>query len=256
MSCSRRDRVRLFSVYGVSGSGKTTTIEQILRELIKRGKTVGTVKDIHFEQFAMDTKGTNTHRHKEAGAQLVSAWGQRETDILYQRRLSLLELLTHYNEEYVILEGVSQGNFPKIITAHNETELLSRVDGFTFLIAGKVAARCSEYQGIPVLDARTRSEEVVDLILQKVYPRLPDFPKECCNACGFSCGELGQKILRGEASPKECVLKATRVQLQVNGTDIPMVPFVQRVLENSVKALVKELDGYQEGAEITVQIAP
>jgi molybdopterin-guanine dinucleotide biosynthesis protein B len=47
--------------------------EAIIAELRRRNYRVGSVKDIHFEGFALDQEGTNTHRHKMAGAELVTA---------------------------------------------------------------------------------------------------------------------------------------------------------------------------------------
>ena len=64
--------MKVFSVIGLTKSGKTTTIENIIKELRKRNYTVGSVKEIHFEKFKMDVDGTNTHRHKMAGSQLVT----------------------------------------------------------------------------------------------------------------------------------------------------------------------------------------
>ena len=72
--------MKIFSVCGISKSGKTTTIELLIKELIRRGYTVGSFKDIHFEQFAIDNEGTNTYRHKQAGARPVTARGISETE--------------------------------------------------------------------------------------------------------------------------------------------------------------------------------
>ena len=52
----------------------------------------------------------------------------------------------------------------------------------------------------------------------------------------------------------ECVLDDQKVILKVNGKEIKMVPFVQKILQNSVKAVVKELDGYTEDSEIEIVI--
>ena len=46
--------MKVFSVVGYSKSGKTTTIEQIIKELKKRNYSVGSVKDIHFEGFHLE----------------------------------------------------------------------------------------------------------------------------------------------------------------------------------------------------------
>lgn len=52
---------------------------------------MGSVKDIHFEGFSIDSAGTNTDRHKKADSQLVTARGLYETDILFQGRLPVEE---------------------------------------------------------------------------------------------------------------------------------------------------------------------
>ena len=38
---------------------------------------MGSVKNIHFEQFTLDMEGSNTWRHKQAGSELVVARGLR-----------------------------------------------------------------------------------------------------------------------------------------------------------------------------------
>lgn len=77
--------MKVFSVYGITKSGKTTTIENIIRELKRRGYTVGSVKEIHYEKFAIDTEGTNTDRHRRAGAEPVTARGHFETRPVRQK---------------------------------------------------------------------------------------------------------------------------------------------------------------------------
>ena len=75
--------MKVISICGISDSGKTTTAEHIIKELRRRGYSVGSVKEIHYDQFKMDTEGSNTDRHRRAGSQLVTARGKYETDILF-----------------------------------------------------------------------------------------------------------------------------------------------------------------------------
>lgn len=49
-------------------------------------------------------------------------------------------------------------------------------------------------------------------------------------------------------------LSSPAVILKINGNDIPMVPFVQSILKNTVEAIVGELDGYVDNGEIEVCI--
>lgn len=246
--------MKLFSVFGISLTGKTTTIENIIKELKKRRYSVGTVKEIHYEDFAIDKEGTNTYRHSQAGAEPVTARSYYETDILYKKRLSLDKILRNYSQDYVILEGVEKGNFPKIITAKDTQELDERLDDMVFAISGKIADEMDEYKGIPVINGITETAQLVDLIEEKVFEKLPDFPADCCTACGFSCRKLGKKILKGEAKRSDCVISDTNTKLYINGNEIDMVPFVQRLLYNAVQGVVSELEGYYKGAEIKIEI--
>jgi molybdopterin-guanine dinucleotide biosynthesis protein B len=246
--------MKVFSVVGITESGKTTTIENIIKELKKRGYSVGSVKEIHFEQFAIDTEGSNTYRHKEAGSQLVTARGYYETDILFQEKLSIEKILKFYDHDFVVLEGVIDANVPKIITAHNEKEVLERLDDMVFAISGKLSNTLEEFETLPVINTMNNVERLVDLIEEKVYDKLPDFPEECCDKCGYNCRQLGAMILKGQAIREDCILKNSKVKLQIDGKDIDMVPFVQNILSNAILGVVKELEGYEKGKQITVRI--
>ena len=246
--------MRVFSVFGITQSGKTTTIENIIRELRKRRYSVGSVKEIHFEKFAIDKEGTNTYRHRMAGSELVTARGYKETDILFQRMLSMDEILKFYHHDFVVLEGVTDCNVPKIVTAHNTAEVDERLDDTVFAISGRIANDLKEYRGIPVINPMEDTERLVDLVEQKVYERLPDFPPECCRACGYSCRELGIRILKREARREDCVLSDSNIKLLIDGREIDMVPFVQKILFNAVEGVVKELEGYKKGAKVEIRI--
>lgn len=246
--------MKVFSVFGITKSGKTTTIENIIKELCKRNYSIGSVKEIHFEAFKIDEEGTNTDRHKKAGSQLVTARSEHETDILYQSKLTMDEILKAYDYDFVVLEGVRDINAPKIITAHSIEEIEERLDGSVFAIAGMVSNEMKSYKGIPILSAITNIEALVDLIEEKVFERLPEFPDECCSACGYSCVELCEAILKGEAKRNDCVIHSGRTCLKVNGKEIPMVPFVEKILCNAVLGVVSELDGYKKDAKLEITI--
>jgi molybdopterin-guanine dinucleotide biosynthesis protein B len=166
--------MRVFSVCGISKSGKTTTIELLIRELIRRGYTVGSVKDIHFEEFAIDTPGTNTHRHKQAGANPVTARGLYETDIMFDRSLSISEILRFYNQDYVILEGVREAGIPTVLTACSVSELDNQHTPFVFAVSGRVASQIDNYNGLPAIDATTDITALADLIEHNAKTREAD----------------------------------------------------------------------------------
>lgn len=244
--------MKVISVIGISGSGKTTTVETIIRGLKEKRYSVGSVKDIHFEAFAMDTPGTNTHRHRQAGAELVTARGLKETDFLFPESLSMEKILSFYQQEWVVLEGVKELNVPKIVCGHDWQGVEALLGPGTLAIAGRVAnTGAQEYKGIPVLNAVDRPQELVDFVLARVWERLPDFTVECCGLCGMSCRELSAAIIRGEKGREDCLLRQ-EVRLKIGGREITMVPFVQEVLARTVTALISTLDGYEPGQKIEV----
>lgn len=246
--------MKVFSVIGITDSGKTTTIENIIKELKKRNYTVGTVKQIHFHDFKMDLEGTNTDRHKKAGSELVTARGEYETDILFQEKLSVNEILNFYSHDYVILEGVRDTCAPKIVTAHDEEGIEDRIDETVFAVSGRIADKIDEYKGLPAISGVRNIEKLVDLIEEKVFDRLPDMKDECCMKCGHTCRELCSMIIKEEVERRDCVLNEQKVILKINGKEISMVPFVQKILINSIEAVVKELEGYNENGEIEICI--
>lgn len=163
--------MKVISVVGITQSGKTTTIENIIGELKRRKYRVGSVKEIHFEDFQIDTDGSNTDRHKKAGSELVTARGYYETDILFQEKLSMEKILAFYDHDFVILEGVSESEFPKIITAHDLEGIEVKLDETAFAISGRISAEISDYKGLPAINSLTNIEALVDLIEDKALDK-------------------------------------------------------------------------------------
>jgi molybdopterin-guanine dinucleotide biosynthesis protein B len=82
-------RNNVFGVTGWKNSGKTTLVEALVRELTRRGWTVATVKHAHHD-FDIDREGTDSYRHRKAGA--------REVAIVSGRRWALMHELQDEDE--------------------------------------------------------------------------------------------------------------------------------------------------------------
>lgn len=248
--------MKVISVYGYSGTGKTTTIENIIKELRKRRYKVASLKEIHFEGFTMDQEGTNTYRHKEAGSQLVTARGYNETNILYQEKLPIHQILSLYwSYDYVVMEGVTDCNCPKILTAGTEEDIETRMDGQVFMISGRIANEKFCYKELPIINSLNRIVELVDRIEEYAMEPLPDFDEVCCGLCGTSCHEHLSRVLQGEAQMSQCKIKdGNTIRLTVGDRELDLVPFVQNILRNAVMGVVSELDGFCEGQPIHIEV--
>jgi molybdopterin-guanine dinucleotide biosynthesis protein B len=167
MTQRRVARPRVIAVSGVHHSGKTTVAELIVAELVRRNYTVGTVKSIHRDGFSIDTPGSNTHRHRMAGASMVTAVSDGETAIMFARRAGYDEIISWYDTDWVIIEGARSAPYPRIVCARTESDIEERFDEHTFAICGPYANedgdRVETWRGVPVIDARLHFREVVDL---------------------------------------------------------------------------------------------
>lgn len=159
--------MRIITIKGYKKTGKTTTCERVIEELCRRGFSVGSSKDTHFEGFAMDAPGTDSWRHAKAGASTVIISGPKETDVLYQRRIEVRDLLDLYSEDYVVTEGDTGLPVANIVTGKTPEDLEKRRDENTVGFSGIIAGELEEYDGLPVISAVTDIEKLVDLIEER-----------------------------------------------------------------------------------------
>lgn len=109
--------VPIISIVGSSKSGKTTLIEQLIPEFLKRGYRVATIKH-HGEDFQIDHTGKDSWRHKEAGAHTVI--------ISSPQKVALVEDASHDHSpeelaarfiqgvDIIIAEGFKRAPHPKV----------------------------------------------------------------------------------------------------------------------------------------------
>ncbi len=99
---------------GYSKTGKTTLIEEIVRNLKKRGLRVAVIKhDVH--RVVLDHEGKDSWRFTEAGADISIVSSEETTAFVEQRRLSfenLLELV--HDVDIVLVEGFKSEAFTQI----------------------------------------------------------------------------------------------------------------------------------------------
>ena len=109
---------RLVSVVGKKNSGKTTLVVALVRELVRRGHRVMTIKH-GAHAFEMDQKGRDTWRHMhEGGAERVvmETPGSRILIAKTDAEAGPRELATRFlgDAHFVVVEGFKQSDLPKI----------------------------------------------------------------------------------------------------------------------------------------------
>jgi molybdopterin-guanine dinucleotide biosynthesis protein MobB len=109
--------IPIISIVGSSKSGKTTLIERLIPEFIKRDYRVATIKH-HGKDFHIDHKGKDSWRHKEAGAHTVVISSPQKVALVEDTSHdhSLEELATRFIQgvNIIIAEGFKREKYPKV----------------------------------------------------------------------------------------------------------------------------------------------
>lgn len=110
-----KDKPLIIAISGVKNSGKTTMIEKLIPKLINKGIKVATIKhDGH--DFDCDIDGTDTFRHKKAGAYGTAIFSKNKFMIIKeQKNTTEDELISYFQDcDLILLEGFKYSNYPKI----------------------------------------------------------------------------------------------------------------------------------------------
>lgn len=107
----------VLGIYGPSDSGKTTLIVKLVHQLTKEHFHVATIKCTK-KSFSLDTKGKDTWKHRNAGAELVVLSSAGETDFLVHASMATSEILRTIAAvgwfDLVLVEGANDPEIPKI----------------------------------------------------------------------------------------------------------------------------------------------
>lgn len=164
--------MKVVNIQGRKKTGKTTTVTNIISELVRRGYSVGSVKGIHIDGFTMDSDSADTGKHKKAGANPVTARCHDETNIMFGSKMNLREILQHYDNDWVVIESHVDLNCPNVVTGltaeysgeGRDKSLAEQVNELTVACSGVVSNSLDEFRGIPVVNSVTDIERLVDLI--------------------------------------------------------------------------------------------
>lgn len=163
--------VKAVAVVGYKNTGKTTLVSKLVRALKEEGYRIGTCKHDGGHDFAIDTPGTDTWQHAQAGADatLIASRSHAALQVFYEQEPPLERWLAQLSDpslglDLVIVEGWKRSDLPKIVLLGDEKiEHLSNVLAF----AGDLS-RCSIAD--PDLEVYDRNEikALVQLIKERV----------------------------------------------------------------------------------------
>lgn len=165
---------RIIAVVGGKKSGKTTTIELLIKELVGRGCRVAAVKHIPEPNFTIDKEGKDTWKYAQAGATTIIAVSNEEVAMIEKVKstdLPLKKILQKCrNSDVVFLEGfrdlvVNDKEIDKILVVSSAEEAEKDMRTFhpVMAITGPVQAKIGGRR-IPFVDVIKNPEKLADLI--------------------------------------------------------------------------------------------
>ncbi|MBE0486362.1 molybdopterin-guanine dinucleotide biosynthesis protein B [Marinobacter sp.] len=163
--------MNVIGIVGWKNCGKTTLASALIRELSSRGLTVNSIKHAH-HSVDVDQPGTDSYRHRDAGAQEVILAGGQRFAIMHELRgteePTLEELLARLGPcDWVVVEGFKAQAHAKIEVHRQECprEPLHRTDASIIAVATDYA---SDFAG-PGFDLNN-ARELADFILSTAAP--------------------------------------------------------------------------------------
>jgi molybdopterin-guanine dinucleotide biosynthesis protein B len=212
--------IPIISIVGKSDSGKTTLIEKLVPELIRRGYRIATVKhDIH--GFEVDREGKDSWRHKQAGAHTVVISSPKKVALIrdVEKDLTLEEIREKLVQDVdlILSEGYKKDVQPKIEIFRKEKhkELL-----------------CTKEDNLVAIVSNKKFRVGVSCFFLDDVKGLADF--------------VEKRFLQSE--------REGEVSLKVGGRKIPMTPFVKSFVTRTVKGMLTSLKGCENAQEIEIRI--
>lgn len=217
------------AIYGTSDSGKTELVVNLVKDFVEEGLEVCTVKHSPGE-LSLDEEGKDTWRHRQAGSRLTVLATDIETAFLVPAEIKLKEIgeiVDGFGDyDLVIAEGYKDAEVPKIAV-------------------GEIDPRCCTllvYDG----DFDALKEEIRELMeVKEIEAELPGLD---CGRCGYdSCNGLSRAIYDGEKDLSDCEVREQRkVNLEVNGEEVPLENFPASFVEGGLKGMLGTLKGVDD----------
>jgi molybdopterin-guanine dinucleotide biosynthesis protein B len=154
-------------------SGKTTAVEALVAEFKKRGLKVGTIKQIHEQNFSIDKRGKDTWRHTQAGAEIVVAASPNEVVAIKKitgknRFNEALKLLKGQDLDMLVVEGHPGRNVPMIYAARDQNPIGAKPIDENVVCIVSLSPENFKNPMIPVYHIRDETSKIVELISKEL----------------------------------------------------------------------------------------
>ena len=179
---------KVVSVIGTKKSGKTTTTENLIAELTKRGYKVAAIKHVpERENFTIDTPGKDTYRYAQHGAKTVIVVSANEIATIEKtpaetvRFDKLIEKCV--GNDIVLVEGLKETvakrpDIAKIAVVKTQEEAQYALEAYEPIIAFSGPYNTQKLiPNIPYADALKNPEALADIVENSVLKKRKQLQK-------------------------------------------------------------------------------
>jgi molybdopterin-guanine dinucleotide biosynthesis adapter protein len=167
---------KIIAVVGGKKVGKTTTTENLIAELTKRGYKVAAIKHISEPEWTIDTPGKDTYRFAQHGAKTIIVVGKDELVTIEKgstEEIPISALLSKAKGyDIVLTEGfkktvAKKTSIPKIAVVTNKEEAEASQENYKPILAFSGPYN-SQNPKIPYINGLTEPQKLADLVESKI----------------------------------------------------------------------------------------
>lgn len=164
---------RVLGITGWKNSGKTTLTERLVAELTRRGLKISTIKHAH-HSFDIDKEGTDSYRHRQAGAAEVAIVSGNRWALMHELRGEdeprLDDILARLAPcDLVLIEGYKREGHPKIETRRLDAKDTTPLTAGDNNIVAVAADHAVSGETVPVFDLDDVSG-IADFVVAALEP--------------------------------------------------------------------------------------
>ena len=225
--------MKCVGIVDCSGNGEQSLMVELSKELEHRGYKVALINCL----TGLNGFAENETTIENYALDVVNCLPDK-TVFSFKSKKSLDKILAFLDVDYVLIEGFTEDkSYPRIVCVNERSQDEVCLEGIEIAGYGK-----AQNYPFPV----TRNiKELVSIIEEKSF-KLPNLD---CAACGFdSCYDFAQEIVKENKKIDDCVSLNPKVEISIDENPLPMNPFISRIVENVVRALLSSFKGYKKGS--------
>lgn len=232
--------MKVIGIVGFKKSGKTTLGVALAKVLTEMGHRVSVIKHAHDN---LDFSETDSNKYSRY-AEMVAAVSGGQTEMIFQKEMSLEDLLAYTDGEIVLVEGFKkERTYPRIVCLRDAGERATLMKGLEICTAG-FDPKVADFD----IANPDHILKIANLALEKAF-KLPNLD---CEHCGYgSCYDLAREILEGRETTDTCLSLHPAISLKIDGKKMALNDFTNTLFRNTILAMLSSLKGFKRG---TVEI--